>query len=158
MMTAPRIGQRVQIHYRASMRDEAPHHGECGNVTVCGRKKPRNHRVRLDSGIEVVVPYGNLKKAPPRILHLTLKREWFDKIASGQKVFEYRKATPYWTRRLSGRTFDEVHFRNGYWPDNPFMRVEWRGLGATQYCGVRCFEIELGRVLETTDWPSKEKP
>lgn len=35
-----------------------------------------------------------------RILHLTLKKKWFDMILSGEKKEEYRKITPYWTQRL----------------------------------------------------------
>ena len=64
-----------------------------------------------------------------RILHLTLYRKWFDKIACGEKTEEYRNAEkPYWCRRLSGKTFDEVHFRNGYGKDKPFMRLECLGI------------------------------
>ena len=29
-----------------------------------------------------------------------LKREWYDKIASGEKTVEYRLAAPYWGKRL----------------------------------------------------------
>ena len=79
-----------------------------------------------------------------RILHLTLKKEWFDAIASGNKTHEYRLVKPYWIKRLSGRIFDEVHFRNGYSKDAPFMRVEcnWVERGQTH------FVISLGKILE----------
>lgn len=49
-----------------------------------------------------------------RTLHLTLKKQWFDEIASGKKDEEYRDAKRYWARRIEGREFDEIHFRNGY--------------------------------------------
>lgn len=62
-----------------------------------------------------------------RILHLTLKKKWFDLIANKDKIIEYRQCKPYWIERLDGKTFDEVHFRNGYAKDSPFMRVEWLG-------------------------------
>ncbi len=64
------------------------------------------------------------------ILHLTVKKKWFDLIASGDKKIEYREFNPYWERRLMvGRQyirddFEEVHFRNGYSKYAPFMRVE----------------------------------
>ena len=35
-----------------------------------------------------------------KILHLTLKKEWFDMILSGEKLEEYRDIKDYWTTRL----------------------------------------------------------
>lgn len=35
-----------------------------------------------------------------KILHLTLKKKWFDMIASGEKTEEYREIKPYWWKRL----------------------------------------------------------
>ena len=96
------------------------------------------------------------KSAPPKrrkvagsVLALTLHREWFDKIATGEKRIEYRTNKAYWRTRLVGRKYKEVHFRNGYSPTAPFMRVEYLGLrkygsGPGSYFGIR-----LGRILET---------
>ena len=36
-----------------------------------------------------------------KILHLTLKKKWFDMIASGEKKEEYREIKWYWVRRLT---------------------------------------------------------
>jgi hypothetical protein len=88
------------------------------------------------------------KMARP-VLALTLHREWFDKIATGEKRIEYRTNKAYWRTRLVGRTYTEVHFRNGYSPTAPFIRVEYLGLrkygsGPGSYFGIR-----LGRILET---------
>lgn len=33
-------------------------------------------------------------------LHLTLNKQWFDMIKSGEKKEEYRSIVPYWTKRL----------------------------------------------------------
>jgi hypothetical protein len=33
-------------------------------------------------------------------LHITLKKQWFDMIASGEKKEEYREIKPYWVKRL----------------------------------------------------------
>ena len=49
-----------------------------------------------------------------RILHLTLKKKWFDMIASGEKREEYRELKPYWHKRLMDKTYDAIKFRNGY--------------------------------------------
>jgi hypothetical protein len=35
-----------------------------------------------------------------RVLHLVLKRKWYDMIDSGVKTEEYREIKPYWIRRL----------------------------------------------------------
>ena len=34
------------------------------------------------------------------MLTFNLKKEWFEKIKSGEKKHEYRVASPYWTKRL----------------------------------------------------------
>jgi hypothetical protein len=35
------------------------------------------------------------------VLHLVLKRKWFDMIKSGEKKEEYRDITPYWSRKFA---------------------------------------------------------
>lgn len=34
------------------------------------------------------------------MLTFNLKKEWFDKIKSGEKTHEYREVKPYWTKRI----------------------------------------------------------
>lgn len=34
------------------------------------------------------------------VLHLPIKRKWFDMIHTGEKLEEYREIKPYWARRL----------------------------------------------------------
>ena len=48
------------------------------------------------------------------ILHLVLKRCWFDKIVSGEKTSEYRKRSDYWNKRLANKHYDTVVFHKGY--------------------------------------------
>ena len=62
-----------------------------------------------------------------RILHLTLKKQWFDMIASGVKKEEYREMKPYWHKRLN-KQYDAIQFRNGYSKDAPKMLVELKGI------------------------------
>jgi hypothetical protein len=50
----------------------------------------------------------------PRILHLSLKAEYFNAIKAGTKPLEFRLVTPYWTRRLVGRTYDGIELTLGY--------------------------------------------
>lgn len=52
-------------------------------------------------------------------LILPVKAVYFDQIAAGVKVKEYRLVTPYWTRRLIGadgahRVFDRIILTKGY--------------------------------------------
>ena len=50
----------------------------------------------------------------PDTLHLPLKSEYFDQIKSGSKGEEYRLATPFWSKRLSGRTYEWIRITKGY--------------------------------------------
>ena len=92
------------------------------------------------------------------ILHLTLKKKWFDLILSGKKTVEYREFKPYWKSRLYGREFDEVHFRNGYGKNAPFMSVQVVLIRVESHINPengeeltadRYFAIYLGSVLVT---------
>jgi hypothetical protein len=74
----------------------------------------------------------------PNTLHLNLRREYFAQIAAKTKHVEYRKRTQYWRKRLEGRKYDEIKFRNGYATRAPEMIVQFRGLksvaGTTKFC------------------------
>ena len=63
-----------------------------------------------------------------RILHLNLRREFFAQIAAKTKRVEYREQKPYWRKRLEGREYDVIQFRNGYATNAPEMLVEFKGL------------------------------
>lgn len=47
-------------------------------------------------------------------LTLPLKGEYFDQIKAGTKPEEFRLVTPYWRRRLEGRTYDFIELTRGY--------------------------------------------
>lgn len=98
-------------------------------------------------------PFFEQRPRPLRVLHLTLHRKWFDRIAMGRKKREFREVTEYWVKRLTDANydpipFDEIHFRNGYAKGAPWMRVKW--LGMTGRAGL--FAIKLGEVMETKNW------
>ena len=82
------------------------------------------------------------------ILYLTLEREWFDDIVRGVKNEEYRELKDYWKKRLEGRTYDIVRFRNGYATDAPVMDVEFLGVDKRQ----DCYAIRLGKILRIERW------
>lgn len=72
------------------------------------------------------------------ILHLNLKKRWFDMILSGEKKEEYREISQYWTSRLSanitikGKSYRPAEviicFSNGYRKDRRQFYIECTGL------------------------------
>ena len=66
--------------------------------------------------------------AGKRVLHLTLKKKWFDEIAAGVKKVEYRENKKYWNSRLDFKSYDVIIFRNGYSDSAPTLIVECRGI------------------------------
>ena len=81
------------------------------------------------------------------ILHLTIKKKWFDLIASGKKKIEYREYKPYWVTRLYGKHFDEIHFRNGYGKKSPVMVTECTGMAVIPPDGGYLCAPENGEIL-----------
>ncbi len=67
-----------------------------------------------------------------KVLHLNLKKKWFDMIASGEKTEEYREIKPYWNTRLYGKEFDLVKFRNGYSKEAPTLSVKLKDMYCTK--------------------------
>lgn len=43
------------------------------------------------------------------MLIFTLKKEWYEKIRSGEKTVEYREVKPYWERRISNEFRFFIH-------------------------------------------------
>jgi hypothetical protein len=86
------------------------------------------------------------------ILHLNLRREFFAQIATKTKHIEYRDQKPYWRKRLEGRKYDVIQFRNGYATNAPEMLVEFRGLRRYGKGRKAYYAIQLGRVLKIRRW------
>ena len=64
------------------------------------------------------------------MLIFTLKKQWYEKIKSGEKTIEYREVKPYWKQRLSN-TFG--YYKGTYLPShNPFEK----GFGVCIEAGV----------------------
>ena len=87
-----------------------------------------------------------------RILYLILHKRWFNEIVSGRKKIEYRDVTPYWQVRIEGRSYNEIHFKNGYNRSAPFMRVEYKGWKFSQWKGKRVYALVLGEILEIRNY------
>jgi hypothetical protein len=101
-----------------------------------------------------------------KILKMTLNKEFFDQILSGEKIEEYRDFTPFWESRLLEkdteeivfREYDAIEFKNGYGAEVPTMLVEWKGADLVLYDDAPddsedpedyYFIIDLGKILET---------
>lgn len=97
---------------------------------------------------------------PKLYLNITLKKKWFDMIASGEKKEEYREIKPYWTKRFLGHhnqlnPFFHVIARNGYRPDSPEIvwvhegieigegKPEWGAEPGKQY-----FVLKIGELIK----------
>jgi hypothetical protein len=111
----------------------------------------------------IVIPSAQLaaNQMLPAVLHLTLKKKWFDMIKAGVKKEEYRELKDYWFDRLTeddyplrAKKIDFVLFRNGYSKDAPQIKVECLGIligdanpeWSDNWKGG-CFVIQLGAVV-----------
>ena len=101
-------------------------------------------------------------------LKLVLTDHWFEEIKSGRKTHEYRKATPFWKKRLwdSEQLFENVvghnfkpykfvEFQKAY-RKNPermtftIKKIDWLpwGLKTDLHCNEPVFDIELGDRID----------
>lgn len=63
-------------------------------------------------------------------LTLSLKGVYFDAIRDGSKPEEYRLCTPYWRKRLEGRSYARIILTKGYPAADDHARrfsLPWRG-------------------------------
>ena len=96
-------------------------------------------------------------------LKLTLKKNWFDLMISGEKTSEFRVPGRWIESRLFDknglpRQYDYVEFTNGYGSDKPRFRCLFEGFdlvttvdqtysNGTFVQGGPFYEIRLGQVL-----------
>ena len=111
-----------------------------------------------------------------KILHLTLRKQWFDMILSEEKLEEYRELKAYWVTRLLDnfswdkdknpiklnngsyckKDYDFIKFTNGYAKDAPSFTIEYKDLlicmGRQEWGGEvhkNQFVLKLGKILST---------
>jgi len=104
-----------------------------------------------------------------KTLKLTLKKEWFDLINSGEKTEEYREIKEYWINRLVEeysrhhifskmvcfKEYDFVEFKNGYSKNAPTIICELKEIeiskGNAKWGAIHnetYFVIKLGSITE----------
>jgi len=90
-------------------------------------------------------------------LVLPLKAEYFNAIKAGTKPEEFRLRTPFWRKRLEGKTFDRVVLTLGYPSRDDTERrlvLPWRGLRETTithpHFGPKPVEVYAINVLVNT--------
>ncbi len=62
MISAPKPGQLVQVHYNKKAAPFMPYHGKIGPVRIVSKARvARNHGVELDGKV-IAIPRGNLRE------------------------------------------------------------------------------------------------
>ena len=166
MISNPRIGQLVQLHYAKKRVPFAPYHGRQGIVVMCGKGRPRNHGVLIDGEL-VCVPCGQLNRVKESSRHAAARagRGGMSQPASALETALQAlalglspvppvedEAIAHWptSRMVPTRT------ANPALPGNPMERSRRRSVGFTAglptdagasawrpgYGGVECFEFD----------------
>lgn len=84
-----------------------------------------------------------------KILHLNLKKKWWDEINAGQKKYEYRVFNNFWEKRLKNKEFDIILIKLGYPKKDDLSKIiafKWEGY-EIQYLKHEEFENKEQKVF-----------
>ena len=87
-----------------------------------------------------------------KVLHLVLKRKYFERIHNKTKKVEYRDLTPYWFKRLEGKDFTYIKFQLAYSKNPPTMLVEILDRNIVDYKGKKSYAFDLGKIIEVNNY------
>lgn len=98
-----------------------------------------------------IIPSGS------RVLRLSLKKQWFDLMVTGQKNTEFRKPTTWMKSRLEGRKprpqglYDFVLFTNGYGAHLPWFLARYENYSIAEFphritYGGHAIAVERGDI------------
>lgn len=102
-----------------------------------------------------------------KTLHLTLSKEPFEVMATGEKTREYRKPSQWMFSRLwqkkgeinfeyyDPKQYDAVKFTNGYKPNSPYFIVEYKGFFQSEIYAKIPFSNGLIVSIEPGDYVLK---
>ena len=88
-----------------------------------------------------------------KVLHLVLKRKYFERIYNKSKRVEYRDFTSYWQRRLEGKHFTHIKFQLAYSKNPPTMLVEVTDRNVVNYKDDLAYAFDLGEIVEVLNYP-----
>ena len=83
-----------------------------------------------------------------KLLHLTLKREWFNLMINGTKKIEFRKPSDWIKQRLIGKNYDYIRFVNGYGSDKPYFISEYKGYEVSKK--THQIDFSSGQMVKVT--------
>jgi len=87
----------------------------------------------------------------PKVLFLTLKKEAFDVMVTGEKTIEFRKPSKWIKSRLFSKEYDIILFRNGYGNDKPFFTCKYYGYESVKDTEVRKAHYSNGLVVNVKE-------
>lgn len=100
-----------------------------------------------------------------KILQLNLYKEYFEAILNGTKRTEYRECTSYWKKRIEGRDYTHIRFRNGYKKIAPVMLIEYKGYNIEQDFNnsdamniVYRYALPIGKIISLENCDSMISP
>ena len=88
-----------------------------------------------------------------KVLHLVLKRKYWERIYNKIKRVEYRDFTSYWQRRLEGKHFTHIKFQLAYSKNPPTMLVEITDRNVVNYKDDLAYAFDLGEIVEVLNYP-----
>ena len=88
-----------------------------------------------------------------KILHLVLKRKYWERIYNKTKLVEYRDFTSYWKKRIQGKNYTHILFQLAYSKNPPTMLVKIHDLNVIEYKDDLAYAFDLGEIVEVLNYP-----
>jgi len=81
---------------------------------------------------------NNLLKGNKRVLRLNVRREYWEQVQRGEKIYEYRLCNEYWRKRLEEKIYSYIAYCLGYPKKDDMSRTllrKWKGYkkGTTEH-------------------------
>ena len=87
-----------------------------------------------------------------KVLHLVLRRKYFERIYNGTKTTEYRDFSKYWQKRIEGKDYTHIKFQLGYTKNPPTMLVEIHDRNVVEYKDDLAYAFDLGKIIEVNNY------
>lgn len=144
-------------------------HGNCtGDLSVTGdcqkRYRRDNRHVYFENAALARSPLGaaaansaEFLVDSSKILHLHLKKEWYNMIECGEKREEYRNVTEYWRKRFANKNYTHILFYYGYTKTRMLVPIRYikEGIGRADWgapVGKPVYIFGLGEIIDENRW------